>query len=221
MSVPYYYFESLYPLQDRVLAVLQTIETEFYLTGGTALSRYYCHHRFSDDLDLFVNDDPNFVRWGERFIAALLRQGMYQITVAQKDEMYMRLMLSEDDVLLKIDLVNDVPAHIGRYQHDTILGTVDSMENILANKITALLSRREPKDLADIWALTTMHNMSLPHALTDARSKAAGVFPVALAQVLLEASSADWDAIRWNNPPPVDEFVTHLHSLGDALILSG
>jgi hypothetical protein len=30
----------------------------FYLTGGTALGRYYLGHRYSEDLDFFVNADP-------------------------------------------------------------------------------------------------------------------------------------------------------------------
>ena len=51
-----FYLERLYPMQDRVLSRLAPIETGFYLTGGTAASRGYLHHRFSDDLDFFVND---------------------------------------------------------------------------------------------------------------------------------------------------------------------
>lgn len=47
------YLEVLYPLQDRVLAVAALADTEFYLSGGTAASRGYLHHRFSDDLDFF------------------------------------------------------------------------------------------------------------------------------------------------------------------------
>ena len=31
-----FYFETLYPLQDRVIGILSGLETEFYLTGGTA-----------------------------------------------------------------------------------------------------------------------------------------------------------------------------------------
>ncbi|MCD4795127.1 MAG: nucleotidyl transferase AbiEii/AbiGii toxin family protein [Bacteroidales bacterium] len=27
----------------------------FYLTGGTALVRFYLNHRYSEDLDFFVN----------------------------------------------------------------------------------------------------------------------------------------------------------------------
>ncbi len=60
-----YYFEHLYRLQDRVLGLLAQTETGFYLSGGTAASRGYLHHRFSDDLDLFVNDDRRFGLWAD------------------------------------------------------------------------------------------------------------------------------------------------------------
>ena len=48
------------------MRVLDEVETGFYLTGGTAASRGYLNHRFSDDLDLFVNDDDRFSLWAER-----------------------------------------------------------------------------------------------------------------------------------------------------------
>jgi len=47
-----YFFERLYPLQDAVLGVLSAVKTGFYLTGGTAASRGYLSHRFSENLDL-------------------------------------------------------------------------------------------------------------------------------------------------------------------------
>ncbi|MDR1421306.1 MAG: nucleotidyl transferase AbiEii/AbiGii toxin family protein, partial [Coriobacteriales bacterium] len=55
MSLSEYYEEKLYPLQDGIANVVQSCKTPFYLTGGTALSRIYYAHRFSDDLDFFVN----------------------------------------------------------------------------------------------------------------------------------------------------------------------
>jgi hypothetical protein len=36
-----FYFETLYPFQDRVLQVLNGLETGLYLGGGTAASRGY------------------------------------------------------------------------------------------------------------------------------------------------------------------------------------
>lgn len=48
-----YYNKVLYPLQDRAIVAFK--DSPFYLTGGTTLSRGYYNHRFSDDLDYFVN----------------------------------------------------------------------------------------------------------------------------------------------------------------------
>jgi predicted nucleotidyltransferase component of viral defense system len=49
-----YYEEKLYPLQNGVLSILSQSGTDFFLTGGTALSRGYYNHRYSDDLDFFL-----------------------------------------------------------------------------------------------------------------------------------------------------------------------
>lgn len=40
------------------------------MTGGTAASRGYLNHRFSDDLDLFVNDDASFTDATQGILAA-------------------------------------------------------------------------------------------------------------------------------------------------------
>ncbi len=55
-----FYLKSLYPFQDGILNILKELKLPFYLTGGTPLSRFYFKHRYSDDLDLFVNDDGKF-----------------------------------------------------------------------------------------------------------------------------------------------------------------
>ncbi|MCP4129800.1 MAG: nucleotidyl transferase AbiEii/AbiGii toxin family protein [bacterium] len=55
-----FYREKLYPFQDGVLNIVKKLKTPFYLTGGTALSRCYYNHRFSDDLDFFVNNEKGY-----------------------------------------------------------------------------------------------------------------------------------------------------------------
>jgi hypothetical protein len=69
-----FYRENLYPFQDGILAIVRHIDAPFYLTGGTALSRHYNPVRYSDDLDLFVNRDPEFSKWAERFYAELEKE---------------------------------------------------------------------------------------------------------------------------------------------------
>ena len=70
------YENTLYPLQDKVLVALEDAKTRFYLTGGTALSRCYFNHRYSDDLDFFTNDDPRFDQYMVSVYSAMNRAGI-------------------------------------------------------------------------------------------------------------------------------------------------
>jgi len=183
-----FFFTLLYPLQDRVLQVIDQAGTDFYLTGGTALSRGYLHHRFSDDLDLFANLNPRFSIWCEQLVMALAANPAWRTKVTMRQEYFMRIFVTQDDVTLKVECVNDVPSHIGEIHHHAILGRLDSPENILANKLTALLGRNEPKDVADVWALTLGLGLSIKEAITGAQSKAAGLYPPDLARRLFQAT---------------------------------
>ncbi len=198
-----FYLGRLYPMQDRILARLAPIETGFYLTGGTAASRAYLHHRFSDDLDFFVNDDDRFGLWAQRVVQALARSGEWRVLVVHREARFVRLTVTEADIVLKIEMVNDVPAHVGELRRDPVLGLLDSPENILANKLTAVVDRKEPRDLADIGA----------------QSKAAGLFPADVARVLLSATKDDWQLVRWRDLPESDRFIDDLKALGERLLL--
>lgn len=54
-----------------------------------------------------------------------------------REERFVRFEVVSDDVILKIELINDAPAHIGSVRRDSVLGRLDSAENILANNVTA------------------------------------------------------------------------------------
>jgi predicted nucleotidyltransferase component of viral defense system len=149
-----FYFDVLYPFQDRVIKAINQADTGFYLTGGTAASRGYLQHRFSDDLDYFINDDNRFGLWVERIVQSLNKE--WKCEVLMKEERFAGLNLVQRDFSLKIEMVNDVPARVGEIQNHSILGRLDSAKNILANKVTALLDREEPKDLADIWGFPSV-----------------------------------------------------------------
>lgn len=136
-----------------------------------------------------------------------------------KEERFARLNLTAKEVGLKLEFVNDVPARVGEIKKHPILGRMDSAENILANKVTAVLDRDEPKDLADIWGFCCQKDISLKDAITNAQSKAAGVFPADLGRVLCSVTRADWEAIRWINAPPAKTFIEQLIKLGESLLL--
>ena len=53
-------YPELFALQDQVLSTVFSVETSFYLTGGTCLHRFHYQRRHSIDLDLFTNDPALF-----------------------------------------------------------------------------------------------------------------------------------------------------------------
>lgn len=216
--------ESLYPFQDGILSIVKRIGAPFYLTGGTALSRYYIPVRYSDDLDLFVNRDPEFATWSERFYAALeleSRLGSFAI-LAQKVvrfEDYVQIVVEQESslgeaVVLRIDLVNDVAPHYGTTEWDDVLGRVDSWRNILSNKVSALY-RIEPKDVVDLWALAKIKMFNWADIMREASSKDAGLDPVVLYDLLKSFPGRDLSAIKWIGPKPKDGIL-----LGDLSVMA-
>jgi hypothetical protein len=61
--------------------------------------------------------------------------------------------------------------------------------------------------------------LAITKAIEDARSKAAGIFPADLARVLCSVTIADWELIRWIDPPDSKQFIQDLYKLGEQLIL--
>jgi len=214
-----FYTHKLYPFQDEVLQIITQIETGFYLTGGTAASRGYLEHRYSDDLDFFVNDEPDFGLWVDRVIQVLNSAANWELEILSRHDRFIRLNLIRSELSLKLEFINDVPSRVGKVTTHPTLGKLDSAANILANKLTALVTREEPKDLVDVWGFCCQMKLSLEEAITGAQGKAAGIFPADLSRVLLSASKADLDVIRWIKTPSVYEFLRDLHQLGEKLIL--
>lgn len=171
------------------------------------------------DLDLFANDHGDFTLWTERFIQALTDVGDWKTDISQRDTRFVRVILTMGEARLKVEMVNDVPAHVGEVLLHPQLGRLDSPDNILANKITALIDREEPKDLADIWGFCCRLGLSLKAALEGAGSKAAGIFPVDVARLLCTANREDWEVVRWIEKPDPEKFVRDLAELGEGLLL--
>ena len=155
----------------------------------------------------------------EATFRAILARAEWTTRVLVRETRFVRLEVVASDVGLKLEFVNDVPSRVGEVIHHPTLGRLDSAENILANKLTALADRNEPKDIADIWGFCCRKGMPLGPALTSASSKAAGLFPPDLARRLLTATEADWRVIRWIDPPNLSSFLGDLQRLGESLLL--
>ena len=166
---------NLYPLQNGILKAIEKLSLPFYLTGGTALSRFYLHHRYSDDLDFFINDDPNFSTYTAAAISELMK--MEDLNIDKNNLIatpyYVSINITKDSTPLKIDFVNDIPVHFGDVKSYYLFNKVDSIANILTNKITALIGRNEIKDVVDVWAISTNYSFDWKTILELASQKEA------------------------------------------------
>ncbi|MBF0119027.1 MAG: nucleotidyl transferase AbiEii/AbiGii toxin family protein [Desulfobacterales bacterium] len=143
------YYNNLYIFQDKVLDIIFSFDNLFYLTGGTALTRFHnYYHRYSDDLDIFANKSIFFKSEFKEFIEISKgKEIIFDKTVESKD--FIRVLFKEKESILQIDFVNDYtqriekPNFINGYKIDTI-------NEIISNKFGAILNRDEPKDIADI-----------------------------------------------------------------------
>lgn len=160
--------------QDEVLAILAGKIEDYYLAGGTALAKYYFHHRKSDDLDFFTKKfDINRINE----IMALLSNvsgKKPEMTTIQAKEGFAKIAVFNigfaPDSFLKIDFVEDNIALLKPLKKINGIDVM-SVEDIYVRKIyasvgmiskkdetgrTVLLGgRSEVKDFFDLYFLST------------------------------------------------------------------
>lgn len=198
-----YYREKLYPFQDGILKIVKELNLPFYLTGGTALSRFYFNHRFSDDLDLFINSDEKYTSYVEKFLSYLEKNKLpLDISInyerLTKSENHTQLFLRSNEVELKIDLINDIAVYFGEFEIDEELGIVDNWRNILSNKVSALF-RFEIKDYVDIWIISKNKKFNWREILLEAKQKEVGVDPVEIFNLFTSFPFENLELIKWSS----------------------
>lgn len=159
----------LYPLQDIVLHLFNDEAIKLYLTGGTALSRAFLNHRYSDDLDFFLNENPDFENETER-ATKILQKRFEKVTIENKQSGFRKLFIENDNVKLKLDFVNDEAYHLKGFEKTTIYYKTDNPLNILSNKIAALY-RQAAKDIADIIWICRKYRFTWPDMIGHAGQK--------------------------------------------------
>ena len=158
-------YKKLYKLQDKVLDIVFGIEHGFYLTGGTAINRFYKEIRYSEDLDFFNNDNDNYSFDLKAILEQLEKRGLeYTISVKSRD--FYRIFIDK----LKVEFINDRVKYFDRPKKLNKI-RIDNLKNIYTNKVTALISRDEPKDVVDIWMIDNFFDFNIKEILDLAREK--------------------------------------------------
>lgn len=202
-----YYSKVLYPEQDRVLNILKNCELPFYLTGGTAVSRGYLNHRYSDDLDLFVNNDAFFQKHIKKAITSLEKAGFSINFYKTSSPDFTRIYVDQNKnglgkKGLKIDFVNDIPVHFGNITETSAYYRTDSIRNILSNKYTALY-RISTKDAVDICAIAENYPFNWCDIIKEAEQKEGGLDGKEIVQIFSCFSDNDFENINWTEKPNI------------------
>ncbi len=162
-------FTRLYLLQDEILPIIFQDDTEFYLTGGTCLNRFYFEKRYSDDLDLFTNFSNTFAYSAKDIIARISRQH-YTVSRQVDSKDFIRIQITKDNVRLQVDFINDRVKRFGDFQYHGRY-KLDNPLNILSNKITAVMGRDNPKDIFDICLIDQNMEIQWDEILAQAKEK--------------------------------------------------
>jgi len=203
-----YYEENLYPLQDGVMNILQHSGTDFFLTGGTALSRAYYNHRYSDDLDFFVNQSKTYDDQLNKVLALLQENGYTWDTSNEytRAKDFMTLKVRKDsETLLKLDFVNDLVPHFGEIKETSLFYRTDSVRNMLSNKLSAIF-RYAAKDIVDIREIALHETVDWLTIINEARNKDAGLELVYISEILTSMPQSEFETIAWTKKPSWQEF---------------
>lgn len=125
------------PLQQSIFDIVakdQTLSSQCYLTGGTALSAFYLHHRESEDLDFFSEKDFDDMYLSD-FAKELSITLGFSLRYTKRYRSRICELLKDKTLIIKKGL------------------SIDSLRDIAANKLLTVNQRTAVKDYVDLYFL--------------------------------------------------------------------
>jgi len=144
------------------------LRSSFYLTGGTCLAAFYLFHRLSEDLDLFSQEPV-----GIEPVLAFLKTvpDVVDIQYERKFDRKIFLLRQANGRPLKVEFTT---YPFNQCEKEMTVGelAIDSLKDILVNKIMAMTDRRDSKDFVDLfYGLKKNPEVSLRHLLQATETK--------------------------------------------------
>jgi len=183
-------------LSDRQKALLSLlssngdIQNNFYLGGGTALAEYYLHHRYSEDLDFFSENEINPMDIQVFFKSISNKVGIKKVDLQQSFNRNL-IYLHFDNEVIKTEFTYypftqiEVPKIIDGLK-------VDSLLDIAVNKTFTIYQKPRSRDFIDLYLIIKEKEWSF----TDLKKKARAKFdthidPLQMAKQLFEANKLE------------------------------
>ena len=163
----------LTPAHETILSTLAQSDLvhRFYCTGVTLLAHYYLHHRKSFDLDFFTEkpfEHDEIIPFVQTVVRALDAQRFEETKVYDRWE----YVIPTTDPVTRFEFVyyNHEKKRLAPLLFYRGL-SVDTLEDIAANKVMAYLDRNQPKDMLDVYTILTQKKFSLTELLAMVERK--------------------------------------------------
>jgi len=175
-------------LQDVVLLSVYTrMSDEIVFKGGTCLYKFYKLNRFSEDLDFTLRKRINFRKNFDKVLAdieLLNIKGTIKEIKEYKNAINIRLLLngplykgsktSQCFIPLNISMKENIVLNPKKESVISMYKEIPNFEvfimqeqEILAEKVRAILTREKPRDIYDLWFLLSKKNTAFKLALVN------------------------------------------------------
>ncbi|MFA6554411.1 MAG: nucleotidyl transferase AbiEii/AbiGii toxin family protein [Candidatus Paceibacterota bacterium] len=140
--------------QQNLLSILakeSLITDNFYLTGGTALTEFYLHHRLSEDLDFFSENEFDPQAISTLFKKIQKSAGIKKVSYEQSFNRNLFFLELENDSI-KTEFTYFPFARIDLKQKLDDL-SVDSLLDIAVNKVFTIYQKPRSRDFIDLYCI--------------------------------------------------------------------
>ena len=167
-------------------------------------------------MDFFLNNDDSYSIQIKEIFNILKEDGFKwdreNDFISNKTFTSFKVRWSKSEASLKLDFVNDVSAHFGGFIQTQFYPRIDSIRNMLSNKLTALF-RFNPKDVADIREISLRELIDWSQAIKDAREKEAGIEIPVVCDILQGMPQSEFETIAWTKKPKWEQFRSDIEKI--------
>jgi predicted nucleotidyltransferase component of viral defense system len=153
----------------RLLSSDSNIQKNFYLGGGTALAEFYLHHRYSEDLDFFSENevDPMSI---QSFLKSIsLKTGIKKVDFEQSFNRNL-FHLHFDDEIIKTEFTYYPFTQLEQPKEIDGL-KVDSLLDIAVNKTFTIYQKPRSRDFIDLYLIMKEKGWNFTDLRRQARAK--------------------------------------------------
>ena len=153
----------------KYLIAEQNITNNFYLSGGTALAEYYLHHRLSEDLDFFSEEEISSQDIFTFFKKIKKNIKLQKIDFQQSFNRNLFFLYFKNDIIkTEFTYYPFKPITKGKILNNL---RIDGLLDIAVNKLFTIYQKPRSRDFIDLYLIIKQEKLSLNDLIKKARIK--------------------------------------------------